>query len=323
MRKIVLVGIAAALLASLGCAQAADKLRVGVVQIYPPYGVPYAAQELGFYKEAGLDVEITLYRGGSPAQEALASNLADVITVATFGVPLAISKGVKEKIIAFPGDLLPSAWGGWHIVVRKDSPIKTIADLKDKRVGIGAKGSTTDLTVLWALSLSNVTARTIPLAIPSIGPSIKSGQIDAGIASPPFSYRELMNGDLRSIFDFGAVKGGGIAMISWAASDAMIETKPDVLRRWLAANQKAILFLQDPKNEARALAFLKKYLEQDDDRIVMASYKDSILHLVPDQAVKKEWLQATLDLAKQAGVPNLKGIEGIYAPQFVPSWSGK
>lgn len=299
-------------------AEAADALHVGVAAVYPPYSIPYAANELGFYKAAGLDVAVTLYRGSSPAQEAVASGLADVITVPPYGAALAISKGLKEKIIAFTGDLRPL---GWYVMARKDTPIKTMADLQGKTIGVGATGSTTDLLALVALSQSHVTARRIPLGNQGVMPALKAHQIAAGIAWPLPSYEELLSGDFRPIFDFSKMKDT-LVLNAWAASDAMIDHHPGVLRRWLDANEKTVHYMQDPKNKAWVIAFLKHYTGVDNDKIIGLAYQYSIMPLIADPAVKPAWLETSLKVAAHAGIPHLAGAgKGLYAASFVPSWS--
>jgi NitT/TauT family transport system substrate-binding protein len=72
-------------------AHAADKVRVAVAAVYTPFAPIFAAQELGFYKEQGLEVEATVYRGGGPAQEAMAAGAADVLTNSPMGAALAIT----------------------------------------------------------------------------------------------------------------------------------------------------------------------------------------------------------------------------------------
>ena len=55
---------------------------------------------------------------------------------------------------------------GWHIVVMASSPFHTIADLAGKKIGITAKGATTDFYALWAAKRAGVQVETIPLGAP-------------------------------------------------------------------------------------------------------------------------------------------------------------
>jgi NitT/TauT family transport system substrate-binding protein len=125
----------------VGAAQAADSVRVGLAAVYPAYSIPNAAKELGFYKEKNLDVDITQFRGGPATQEALASGAIDISTIAPGAAALAIAKGVQEKIVALS---VPPTPQGWYILVPVSSPIKSMAELNGKTVGVTQKGSLTD-----------------------------------------------------------------------------------------------------------------------------------------------------------------------------------
>jgi len=292
-------------------AQAADKVRVGLAAVYPPYGVTYVAQELGFYKERNLDVEITQFSSGPVAQEALAAGAIDVITISPPGAGVAISKGVKEKIVASTGDISPD---GWHLVVPAGSPIKSMADLAGKTVGISSKASTTDFLALWAGRHANVTFKTIPLGTPGIMPALKSKQVDAAIVWPLVSYKSLVDGEYRSLMDFGKTMDP-VLPNTWAFSNGMIDQKSDVIRRWLAANAKAIKHMQ--ANEAWTIEFLKRYTQESDPRVLKLTFDTSIKNLRTDGLMEKSWMENSLRLATDGGV-NLPPLTDIFAIGFTP-----
>ena len=169
------------LLAGAAGAHAQTTIKIGLaVPNYGPFAPVYAADELGYYKENGISAEITAYRGGPAAQEALAAGAADFINFFPPGVALATKKGIKEKIVGI-GSARPD---GWHIVVMASSPFHTIADLAGKKIGITAKGATTDFYALWAAKRAGVQIETIPLGAPAQVPTLKSGQIEAAVLNP-------------------------------------------------------------------------------------------------------------------------------------------
>jgi NitT/TauT family transport system substrate-binding protein len=308
-----MAGLLGAAVLAAAPAVAADKISVGLSAVYPPYSIPYAAQELGLYKEAGIDVELTLFRGNSPAQEALVAGLADIITAPPHAAALAIVKGAKERVVGFPGDLFPT---GWYVLVRKDSPIKTMADLSGKSIGMGSKGSATDLMALLAMTQSKVTAQTIPLGNPGVMPALRARQVDAAVSWPLVSYKALNSGDYRAIFDFAQMRDP-LVMNAWVASTAMVDKRPDVLRRWLKANHKAVDYMQS--HEDWTLKFLQRYTEDDDAQAIKAAYDESIKHLVADQKVTVEWLQSELALASRLWAIGLPDAGQIYANMFEPA----
>jgi len=306
------LAVSVALLAAAMPAMAADQIRVGLAAVYPPYGVTYAAQELGFYKAKDLDVEITSFASGPVAQEALAAGSVDVVTISPPGAAVAINKGVAERIIAPTGDLTPE---GWILAVPAASPIKTLADLAGKTVGISSKASTTDFLALWAARKAGITIRTIPLGTPGVLPALKAKQIDAAILWPLVSYRTTVDGEYRSIADFGKIMDP-VLPDTWAASETAIKQKPDALRRWLQANSMAMVYMK--KNEAWTLDFLKRYTSESDPRVLKMTFDTIIMGLRPDGTMDPQWMRNSLDLATTAGLTGLPGPDAIFAPGFTP-----
>ena len=97
---------------------------------------PLAAQEKGFFKEQGLEVEWALFESGAANIRALAAEAIDAgITLATEVVP-AVSRGIP---MAFVADLQIDY--DFFVWVRPDSAIKEPKDLKGSTVGVSRLGS--------------------------------------------------------------------------------------------------------------------------------------------------------------------------------------
>ena len=295
-------------------ARAADTVRVGLAAVYPAYAIPYAANELGFYKEKNLDVQITQFRGGPATQEALASGAIDISTIAPGAAALAIAKGVQEKIVALS---VPPTPQGWYILVPTASSIKSMAELKGKTVGVTQKGSLTDFWVQRAAAKAGITVQAIPLGAPAVMPALKAKQVDAAILWPIFSYKGLADGDFRSIDDLGATMEPSVSE-GWAASNELIQNRPAVLRRWLEANAKAIAYLQRHENENWAIGFLKHYFDEKDDHVIKLVLDNFIRRINPDGVMKPEWMKASLDLAASAGMETKLTADQIFSTAFTP-----
>jgi NitT/TauT family transport system substrate-binding protein len=295
-------------------ARAADTVRVGLAAVYPAYAIPYAANELGFYKEKNLDVQITQFRGGPATQEALASGAIDISTIAPGAAALAIAKGVQEKIVALS---VPPTPQGWYILVPTASSIKSMAELKGKTVGVTQKGSLTDFWVQRAAAKAGITVQAIPLGAPAVMPALKAKQVDAAILWPIFSYKGLADGDFRSIDDLGATMEPSVSE-GWAASNELIQNRPAVLRRWLEANAKAIVYLQRHENENWAIGFLKHYFDEKDDHVIKLALDNFIRRINPDGVMKPEWMKASLDLAASAGMETKLTADQIFSTAFTP-----
>jgi len=296
----------------ISTSQAADTVRVGLAAVYPAYAVPYAANELGFYKEKNLDVDITLFRGGPATQEALASGAIDVSTIAPAAAALAIAKGVQEKIIAIE---VPPTPEGWHILVPVASPIKSMVELNGKTVGVTQKGSLTDFWVQHAAAKAGITVQTIPLGAAAVMPALKAKQVDAAILWPVYSYKGIADGDFRSINDLGATMEPSVSE-GWAVTNEIMQKRPAVLRRWLEANAKALAYMQ--AHEEWSIEFLKKYFDEQDERIIKMVYDTFTKRTDPSGTMKPEWIKASLDLAASAGSEIKLAPEQIFSLEFTP-----
>jgi len=131
----------------VSCAQAAaqtlekPKLTIGVGGKALLYYLPLTiAERLGYFKEAGLDVTINDFGGGSQSLQALVGGSVDVVTGAYEHTIRMQLKGQDIRAVIelgrFPGIVL---------AVKKElaDKVKTAADLKGFRIGVTAPGSST------------------------------------------------------------------------------------------------------------------------------------------------------------------------------------
>lgn len=291
--------------------RAADLVRVGFPSIYPPYVLPYAAKQLGYYKDNNLDVEITNFRGGPATEEAMAAGAVDITSGGPASVQLAMAKGVPDKIVALSAPTTPA---GWYIMVAKDSPIHTMKDLENKTIGVTQQGSLTDMEALHAAKRAGVNVRTIPVGYQGLLPALKNKQVDASMLFPLNSYKAMVSGDYRVVDDLSQTMEPSVAE-GWVVTTAMIDQHPDVLRRWLQATSKALVYMQSHRDWS--ITMLKKYQDEADDRVAAMAYDSLIMKCHPDGVMKPEWQATSLKLAVGAGFKTLKPEE-VFTTEFTP-----
>jgi NitT/TauT family transport system substrate-binding protein len=305
-------GLAAAGVLRRARAQAAEVVRVAMPGVYTPLVAVVVAQDEGYFREKGITTELTTYRGGGPAQEALAAGAADLAPVATPGAALAMQRGVRQKITTFAG---PPSPRGWYLLVPQDSPVRSAADLVGKRVGVTAAASSTDFFRGWTAQQAGGRIQAVPLGA-GIEAALRARQIDAGVLWPLGSIRGVASGAFRLIADYGTLLPN-TAMDVWVATQAMIDGKPEVLRRWLQAVRKAIVQLQGDR--AFALRHLARYHEEDDQRVLGLAYEQLVLTLSPDGAPNAEWIDNALRIAELGGVSGLPRADALVDARFVPT----
>jgi ABC-type nitrate/sulfonate/bicarbonate transport system substrate-binding protein len=111
------------------------------VPVTPPNVVhlpPYVAQELGYFKDENLTVELVRFEGGVGALKAMVGGGVNLAGTSTEPVVNAISQGVEVRVV---GSYAPNI--SQVFAVRGDV-IKTAADLRGKRIGIQESGAFAD-----------------------------------------------------------------------------------------------------------------------------------------------------------------------------------
>jgi NitT/TauT family transport system substrate-binding protein len=123
---------------------AAEKLRIGALRLTSSAPL-FIALEKRYFADEGLDVELKFMKSAQPVAMALASGDVDVgATGLTAGLYNAAANGLKVSIVADKGRV----WPGYKLVglmVSNDAwekGVRTLGDLKGKRVGITQVGST-------------------------------------------------------------------------------------------------------------------------------------------------------------------------------------
>lgn len=311
LRTLIFAALAAVVSAAgPGEALAQKTVRIGLaVPNYGPYAPVYAAVDLGYYKQYGVKAEITAYRGGGAAQQSLVAGGADIINFFPPGMALAVKKGVKEKIVG-PGMQRPF---GWHIMVSAKSAIRSLKDLDGKKVGITAKGSTTDFFALWAAAKGNVRIQTIPVGGAGLMPGLKSGNIDAVVLFPPLTFKLMLSGEGRSLIDFGKEMEPVLPDV-WVAKQSLIDGDPKAVEGVLRAIYRATAYMKANRNYS--LKYLKNFTKQKDNRVVKLDYEVGIMNRSTSAIIKLEWLRASLALATSAGIKDLPRIHEIYTDRF-------
>jgi NitT/TauT family transport system substrate-binding protein len=118
-------------------AQARPKIRIGYWPVAA--GLPFfAVIEKGYFKEAGLDVEAIKFAGAQQVMEAMLAGRSDGSSNGTGSANLAIGEIAQPGLFKiFATNPSNAKFVLDEFIVPKDSPVKTMADLKGKKVASG------------------------------------------------------------------------------------------------------------------------------------------------------------------------------------------
>jgi sulfonate transport system substrate-binding protein len=200
-----LAGTAAFAVPAIGRAQAVEKpkLTIAVGGKNLLYYLPLTVAEVrGYLKEEGLDVTIADFAGGSRALQALVGGSADVVSGAFEHTINMQVKGQRLRAFVLQGRAPQIVLG----INPKTMPnFKTVADLKGKKLGVTAPGSSTN--VLANFVLAKVGLKPGDVSIIGVGTgsgavaAMRSGQIDAISNLDPVITLLTRSGDLKIVSD--------------------------------------------------------------------------------------------------------------------------
>lgn len=166
------------------------------------------AEQLGYFKAEGLEVEISDFAGGSRALQAVVGGSADVVSGAYEHTINMQAKGQKFQAFVMQGRAPAIAMG----ISPKTLPrYKALADLKGKKIGISAPGSSTNMVA--NLILSRAGLKTTDVSFIGVGTAagalsaFRNGQIDAMCNVDPVMTMLEQKGEIRIIADTRTLKG--------------------------------------------------------------------------------------------------------------------
>lgn len=252
--------------AGLGTAQSSsDHLTVILDFFANPSQLPlFVAESEGFFDEVGLNVDLQVPADPSDAAQFAAVGRVDLALTPSFDLVLLRDRGLDLTAV---GSLIQSPLGG--LMVLKSSGIKTLADLRGKRIGFSLEP---EEPALWATMLESVGISQGEYELINIGfeaiPTLLGGQVDA---AGVFRNFEPILLDLEGIdtvfFPFEEHGVPSSWQLVFAGNPSIIESKADEISRFLSAVRRAVDFtLRDPNQALNAFFTANPELAADDQR---------------------------------------------------------
>ncbi|WP_431856443.1 ABC transporter substrate-binding protein [Azospirillum sp.] len=251
---------AAGLLTALP-ALAQDKMTVLLDWFVNPDHAPLVvAKELGFFKDAGLDVELVAPADPNDPPKLVAAGKAELAV--SYQPQLQVQVGEGLPLVRV-GTLVSTPLNS--LVVLADGPVKSVKDLKGRKVGFSVGGFEDALLGAMlekaGLSLKDVTLVNVNF---SLSPSILSGQVDAVIGA--FRNFELnqMAIEKHPGRAFYPEEEGVPAYDELILVANKAQAGDPRLPKFLAAVERAVLYILNHPEEAHA-AFTKGRPELNDE----------------------------------------------------------
>ena len=202
-RDFIVGSMAAAALPQLAQALEKPKLTIAVGGKNLFYYLPLTvAEQLGYFKAEGLDVTIVDFAGGSRALQAVVGGSADVVSGAFEHTINMQFKGQPMRAFVLQGAAPQIVLG----VNPKTLPnFKSVADLKGKKIGVTAPGSSTNVLANFVLAKAGLKPSDVSFVGVGAGSgavaAMRAGQIDAMSNLDPVITLLTRSGDMKIVTD--------------------------------------------------------------------------------------------------------------------------
>jgi NitT/TauT family transport system substrate-binding protein len=258
------------------------------------------AEQLGEYKKAGLSVELIDFKGGSQSLTAVIGGSADVVSgYFDHCVNLAAKNQALEAFVVY--DRYP----GFALVVspKQTGKINSIKDLKDKKVGVSAPGSSTDFFLKYMLSKEGVDPNSvgvigIGLAATAVA-AMEQGSVDAAIMlDPAITLLQGKNKDLKILSDT-RTQHDTLAVFGGEYPGGALYTKSG----WIAAHPKETQALTN------AIVATLNWIHSHTPEEIMAKMPENLVG--PDKALYLAALKNTIPMYSTTGKMDPKGAQAV------------
>jgi NitT/TauT family transport system substrate-binding protein len=303
----ILVSAVMVVIAACGCnntdtADEQSTFKYVGLKVYDPV---YVAEEKGFFDKQGIDVEIVdTVAGGATAVQMVSSGDVQGALLSTMAICNARSSGLPVVGVAD----IQSAFENTPLeefYVRKDSGIKTIEDLKGKKIAINLTKSSFHYT--WLMALENAGLKPedvtfVNLSFDQQKAALERGDVDAIGLMQPYSTIARADEDLEMLFDatdiFGEKQFCEIIVNSvWA------ENNPEDAEKFVTAIADATEWIEDNQDEAKSI--ISKYTGIEAEYIDDYDFQDNAKVVESDAEYWLDYMKRTEGVADWVTVDDI------------------
>ncbi len=300
-------------------AQGPLKLRVGWAVVPGQLtSIIFAKPEILKHYGKSYTVELIHFRGSTPQITALAAGELDIAALAFSSFGLAIQNAHMNDLRLI-GDLYQDGIDGYYAneyLVRTDSPIHKVEDLKGKVLATNGLGGAVDMALRKILRdhglEENRDYQIVEIQFPNMAAALEEKKVDLAGMVMPFALIAKKTGKVRTLFTMKDAMGAAQTTLM-AARQGFIAQHRAVLVDFFEDWQRAMGWYYDPKNRAEAIRILSNFTKQPP-----AAYEDWLFtkedyYRNPDVIPNVKALQNNLNVQKELGLLNISIDVNRYA----------
>jgi NitT/TauT family transport system substrate-binding protein len=251
-------------------------------------GEVYYAQDMGFFRDAGIDVHITPMTSSPAIISALVSGSAD-IGFAAIGVGAsARERGIPMYFVA-PGQVYVPSSPTSALAGLTDTTIKTAQDLVGKTVGVTGIADLSFFTTeswLEKNGVARASVKFVEIPFAEMSGALAQHRIDAAVIAEPFLTQAK---NVKIIADVNGGLAKNFMLAGWIAAEPWIRAHPDAVARFQVAIKRTAAWANVHRKEAGDI--LLRYLKMDPE--VAATMRMPQFALTLDPALLQPPIDAT------------------------------
>ncbi len=292
--------------------------------IYAPISL---ANQLGYFKDYGVEVEIANFSGGAKAAEALIGGSADMVVGFYDHTIQTQPKGEHLQMVClydnYPGIVL-------EVNSKNADKIKGAADLKGQTVGITSAGSSTQFLLNYYLTKNGIQPDQVNVVAIGTGSTsiaaIQQGKVVAGMMVDPAATKVETTGDAKPLWDTRTAKdtteqlGGPYPAGGVYSTADFIQKYPNTVQAVVTGSVKALQYIQRHPPDDIASKMPTDYIGGDKQNYLDSLKKDLPLfsttgYMPPDGPI------SVLNVLKLSdpvvkGAPNID-LQATYTNQYI------
>ena len=283
----------------------AEPIRLAYSSISGAMAPLWVAQDYGYFRRHGVDLQLLYIGGGSVATQALLGGDVQFVRLGANAVVQASLRGANLKMIGNTINTLV-----FSLMARPE--VQTAKDLKGRKIGLTRLGGSTDFALdlalkKWGLRRGSDVAVLQTGGMPQLLGAITGGVVDAGVVSPPTNLSAAKLG-LKELVDFGEI---GIVYPNspLATSQVYLEKNRATALRVLRAYSEGIHRVRADKEGT--MKVLARYTKVNDPEILAELYRIyGVKYLEPVPRVRLDAVDEVLRSEVKAGT-------GVKASDFI------
>ena len=286
--------------AGLAVPASAEPLKIRISwSVTPPHITPLLFENKSILRHyaKSYEVETIRLRGSGPSLTALAANELDIAGFSYQALALGV---VNAKLnLRVVSDVMGVGLNGYgdDEFMARPGEIKSLTDLKGKRIAVNARGSGTDAVVrkkMLSVGLQDGRDYTIvEIGFSNMLPALESKRVDLGFFVAPFDLRAKKKG-YETIFTFGGVLGPTQTLV-WAAKKEWLDANREALKDFFEDALRARRWLMDPANRTRASEIIAKVTKRKPENYSDWVFSKDDYYRSPDARPDLALLQKNID----------------------------